>query len=227
MTDMSVEYSIVYSDRKTIRISVERDRSVIVRAPKNVSEDRIRQIVLSKVRWIKDKINAEQKYPANEVTKDFVSGESLLFLGKPYQINLVDNQEQDIIFDSKFLIRKNSAENINRLLREWYFETAKEIIIPKATNLAKTIGVSFRKIDIRNLEYRWGSCTPTNNIHFNWRLVKAPMIVIEYVIVHELTHLLERNHSADFWRRVRTAYPLSSTARSWLKTHGHNLETDF
>ncbi len=74
--------------------------------------------------------------------------------------------------------------------------------------------------------YRWGSCTPRDYVHFNWRLIKAPMVVIDYVIVHELAHLMEANHTARFWNIVRTQSPTMDKARAWLKEHGQLLEQE-
>jgi len=113
------------------------------------------------------------------------------------------------------------------MFRDWYLDAANKTIVPKVVTVAKQIGVKFNRINILDLKYRWGSCTPKDNIHFNWRLIKAPMIVIEYIIIHELTHLLESNHTPEFWSRVKTAYPASASAKKWLKEYGDELEVDF
>lgn len=79
---------------------------------------------------------------------------------------------------------------------------------------------------ISNMKYRWGSCTPHKNLNFNWRLVKAPMHVIDYVVVHELAHILEHNHSPRFWQHIRTQIPRFELSKDWLKRHGE-CEHDF
>jgi predicted metal-dependent hydrolase len=86
--------------------------------------------------------------------------------------------------------------------------------------------VMFGKAKIVDNRYRWGSCTVKNNVHFNWRLIKAPMFVIDYVIVHELAHLLEVNHTPRFWSIVRTHTPTMDRAKAWLKEHGRVLEEE-
>ena len=83
------------------------------------------------------------------------------------------------------------------------------------------------KILISDLKYRWGSCTPKDNLNFNWRLIKAPMFVIDYVIVHELTHLMESNHTAQFWNIIEAQLPDSQKAKDWLKEHGAIIEESF
>lgn len=224
---MEFTYTTVYSNRKTVSIIVERDRSIVVRAPLNTEKAKIEEIVDKKKYWIREKIEHYQKYPSVKQKMEFVSGESLLHLGKPYPLIVVEDDFEGVRFDNKFVISRNSQKRASEILHEWYFRSAAEVILPRAIHLANRIGVSYNKITIRDLKYRWGSCTPKDNIHFNWRLVKAPMNVAEYIIVHELTHLLEANHSQEFWLRVRAAYPMYPEARKWLKDSGHQLETDF
>lgn len=224
---MNIDYSIVYSDRKTISIIIERDRRVIVRAPKNASKDRIYDEVNKRKRLIQRKINYSQKYPIVFQTKEFVSGESLMYLGKNYKLFVVDEDIEGVSFDNKFFISKENQDRANELFKKWYQREATKIIIPKSEQIAGQIGVKYNSINILDLKYRWGSCTPKDNIHFNWRLIKAPMNVIEYIIVHELTHLLEANHTPEFWNRVSTQLPSYSKAKNWLKEYGDLLEVDF
>jgi predicted metal-dependent hydrolase len=156
-----------------------------------------------------------------------VSGETLLYLGKNYKLYVTENLNESIVFDSKFFIDKRHQIKANKLFKEWYMKSATEIIVPKAIAIAKQLGVSYKKINILDLKYRWGSCTPNDNIHFNWRIIKAPMTVIEYIIVHELSHLLEANHTPKFWNRVAVMQPNFEKAKSWLKEFGYELEIDF
>jgi predicted metal-dependent hydrolase len=224
---MDINYSIVYSKRKTISIIVERDRSVIVRAPENTSAGFIDKEIQKRKRLLQSKIEHNQKYPFVKQIKEFVSGESLLFLGKQYKLYVLDEPLDGIHFDNKFFISKQNQKIANALFKEWYITTASKLIIPRAQEIASKIGVSYDNINILDLKYRWGSCTPKDNIHLNWRLIKAPMTVIEYIIVHELTHLLEANHTPEFWNRVAAQLPNYDKAKKWLKENGHELETDF
>ena len=102
-----------------------------------------------------------------------------------------------------------------------------EKITPKVRYHAKNMGVEYNKVLISDLKYRWGSCTPKDNLNFNWRLIKAPMFVIDYVIVHELAHLMESNHTAQFWNIIEAHLPGSQKAKDWLKEHGAILEESF
>jgi predicted metal-dependent hydrolase len=224
---MKIEYSIVYSERKTLSIIVERDRSVIVRAPINTKPEVIDKEVQKRNRLLVKKIEHNQKYPEIKGIKEFVSGETLMYLGKNYKLFVVEDGIEGVQFDNKFFIGINSQLEANKLFREWYIKSAEEIVVPKAMQIAKKIGVSYNNINIVDLKFRWGSCTPKDNIHLNWRLIKAPMTVIEYIIVHELTHLLEANHTPEFWNRVAAQLPTYDKAKTWLKENGHEIETDF
>lgn len=224
---MQIQYSIRYSDRRTLSIIVERDRSVVVRAPFNTAVEVIEREIGKRKFMLFQKINHPQKYERPKPRKEFVSGESLLYLGKHYKMEVVQNGPHEVQFDHKFYISKSHQKKAHRLLRDWYIMRAEEKIVPKIKFHAKNLGVKYKAIRILDLKYRWGSCTPKDNINFNWRLIKAPMNVINYVIVHELTHLIESNHTDKFWNIVSIQQPDYLKAKKWLKEHGQLLETDF
>jgi len=224
---MEFEYEIKYSNRKTVNISVERDRSVIVRVPEGLSKEKIKSIVQSKENWINDKIKHEQKYPVKLEPKEFVSGETLMYLGKNYQLSVVDKIIEGVEFNQRFLISKSNQKNANKLLKDWYMKRAQLKIEQRVKLFAQHLGVSFNNIKISDMKFRWGSCTPNNNIIFNWRLIKAPLYVLDYLIVHELAHLLEPNHTPKFWNIVSIQVPQYMKAKKWLKEKGYLLEIDF
>ena len=224
---MKLDYKIQYSNRKTLNISVERDRSVIVRAPENLSTERIEEIVQSKRNWIKDKINHAQKYPVDFKAKEFVSGEALLYLGRNYQLLVIDEDFEGIRFNQSFTISKSNQKNANQLFKEWYLAKALEKIKPLAKKYASNLGVVYNGCKTSEMKYRWGSCTPKNNIIFNWRIVKAPVYVLEYLVAHELVHLIENNHTPEFWNILSIQVPNYEKAKKWLKEKGQLLEIDF
>jgi predicted metal-dependent hydrolase len=224
---MQIEYSIKYSNRKTLSIIVERDRSIVVRAPMNTSKEVIEKEINKRKFLLFQKINNPQKYESPKPRKEFVSGESLLFLGKHHKMEVVQEEIGGIQFDNKFYISKVNQDIAEQLFKDWYFKQAEEKIIPKVTFHAKNLGVKYNTIKILDLKYRWGSCTPKDNINFNWRLIKAPIFVIDYIVVHELTHLIESNHTPEFWNIVSVQLPHYNKAKDWLKDNGHLLETEF
>jgi predicted metal-dependent hydrolase len=224
---MDLVYTIKRSSRrKKLNIIVERDRSIVVHAPEGVSDEKIRQVVDSKRQWIYEKINHPQKYQdlPHPPGKELVSGESALYLGRQYRIELVKTGLSEIQFTQRFLIPAAREEKREDVLREWYISKAKEKIIPRVKHHARELGVNFAEVKIVDNRYRWGSCTVKNNVNFNWRLIKAPMFVIDYVIIHELAHLIEPNHTPRFWNIVRAQSPTKEKAKAWLKENGQLLE---
>ena len=226
---MDTAYTIKRSSkRRKLTITVERDRSVIVHAPESTSAETIREVVESKRQWIYEKTTHAQKYEerSHPPGKELVSGESALYLGHEYQVEVIPTDSTEIRFEQRFFIPASLAGERRSVLRNWYVNRAKERILPKVKSIAAMLGVEFAGAKIVDSRFRWGSCTVKSNVNLNWRLIKAPMFVIDYVIVHELAHLLEANHTPRFWNIVRTHAPRMEKARSWLRENGQILEQD-
>lgn len=226
---MVLSYEIRRSaKRRNVTITVERDRTVVVHAPVGVPEDKLRQLVDGKRQWLFEKLNDAQKYQPlpHAPGKELVNGESALYLGRAYRIELVDVADTVVRFTGKFLIPRSRSGERKRVLRQWYMQRAKEKILPRVTLHARNLGVSYGQARISDSRFRWGSCTPGNNLNFNWRLIKAPMFAVDYVIVHELAHLIESNHTPRFWNIVGSQLPSMDRARNWLREHGHSLEEE-
>ena len=124
-------------------------------------------------------------------------------------------------------IRCRLTANLKEAFRQWFVDSAKRRIPLRVRHYAEKIGVLYNSVVISDMKYRWGSCTPNENLSFNWRLIKAPMHVIDYVVVHELAHLLEHNHGPRFWQHVKTQIPNFEASKNWLKGQGQCLEDDF
>lgn len=226
---MDLAYTIKRSPkRKKLTITVERDRSVVVHAPEGTTEEKIQEVVESKRQWIYEKTRHDQKY--REVPhppgKEMVNGESALYLGRHYQIEIATDGATEIRFNQRFMIPATYAGGQKKALRSWYFDRAKKKILPRVKSFANVLGVEFDNARIVDNRYRWGSCTTKDNVNFNWRLIKAPMYVLDYVIVHELTHLLEANHTPRFWNIVRAQSPNMEKAKQWLRENGQILEEE-
>ena len=224
---MEFTYTIQRSaKRRKLTITVERDRSVVVHAPEGKSDEKIQQVVESKRQWIYEKIGHPQKYQdlPHPPGKELISGESALYLGRQYRIEMVKTGLSEIQFAKRFLIPAVNGKKRAEALREWYIRKAKEKIISRVKLHARELGVNFADVKIVDNRYRWGSCTVNNNVNFNWRLIKAPMFVIDYVIIHELAHLIETNHTPKFWNIVRAQSSTMQKAKEWLKENGQLLE---
>ncbi len=222
---MTLDFQVVHSERKTIRITVERDRKVIVRAPKRASEQAVNAAVESKRFWIWQKVRDPHKYPDPAPRKEYVPGETFFFLGQQYGLSLAGTDRGVIqLAGREFVMNAADRRNGDAVFRSWYLAQAKEKMRPRIAALAAEMGVAYSRIWVRDLKYRWGSCTPGGTLSFNWRIIQAPMIVVDYLIVHELSHVLEPNHSQDFWNIVAVHVPSWQRARAWLKQNGGMLE---
>jgi predicted metal-dependent hydrolase len=214
--------------RKKLTITVERDRAVVVRAPAGATDGDIDRAVIAKRQWIKKKVQHPQKYNArtHPPGKEVVSGESAPYLGREYRIELSQTASDEVEFDQKFLVPSARQARRHQVLKKWYMARAKEKILDRVTHHARSLGVSVKAAKIVDSRYRWGSCTVNDNVNFNWRLIKAPMFVIDYVVVHELAHLLESNHTSRFWGIVRANTGSMEKAKRWLLEHGQMLEEE-
>lgn len=222
-------FDIVRSPRrKKLTITVERDRTIIVHAPAATSDQEVRRIIDCKRQWILSKLRHPQKYKERPPApgKEVVNGESAPYLGKDYRIELVDTNSGEVEFNRNFLVPPGYQAKRREVLRGWYIAQAEQKILTRVDHHARDLGVIFKASRIVDNRYRWGSCTPGDNIHLNWRLIKAPMFVIDYVIVHELAHLLEANHTSIFWSIIRAKAPTMEKAKAWLKENGQLLEED-
>jgi len=221
-----LEYTIQRSaKRHKLTITVERDRSVVVHAPEGISDEKIRRAVDSKRQWIYEKTGHPQKYRdlPHPPGKELVSGESALYLGRQYRIEVIKIDLAEVQFAQRFFIPATQGKKRAEALRGWYVGKAKEKIVPRVKGHARRLGVDVAGVRIVDNRYRWGSCTLKNNVNFTWRLIKAPMFVIDYVIIHELAHLIESNHTPRFWNIVRAQAPTMDKAKAWLKENGQLL----
>ncbi len=224
---MDLKYTIVRSPkRRKLTITVERDRIVVVHAPSATPEEKIRRVVEAKRQWIFEKIRHAQKYDElpHPPGKELVNGESALYLGRNYRIEIAATDSDEIEFAQKFFVPANLAHRKLEAFRGWYIARAEEKVPPRARYHARRLGVEFAEAKIVDNRYRWGSCTINSNLTFNWRLIKAPMTVIDYVVVHELAHLIEPNHTPRFWNIVKAQIANMDKPKQWLREHGQLLE---
>jgi predicted metal-dependent hydrolase len=226
---IELEYQTVPSPkRKKLTITVERDRTIIVHAPQGTSEEEVRRVMDAKRQWILTKLRHPQKYQdrLHPPGKEVVNGESAPYLGTDYRIEVTETASGEIEFSHIFMVPVVHQAKRREVLRDWYIARAGEKILPRVEQHARELGVRFAAAKIVDNRYRWGSCTVNDNVNFNWRLIKAPMFVINYVIVHELAHLIEANHTSRFWSIVRANTPSMEKAKAWLKEHGQILEEE-
>ena len=214
---------IIRSKRKTIALQINDDSSLIVRAPFNTSVEIINQVILKHKGWVERKRNELHSRNLRLAQKVYSNGEGFLYIGNYYQLKLVDHQDIPLIFDDAFYLSRKYLFRANQILIEWYRKKAYEKICERVNCFAKDRGLKYNKVKITNARRRWGSCSSQGNLNFSWRLIMAPLPVLDYVIIHELVHLTEKNHSQAFWGKVMLLMPDYEEQKNWLKRNGYLL----
>jgi predicted metal-dependent hydrolase len=217
---------IVRSKRKTIAIIVQRDGKVMVRAPLRVAERTIQAFIESKSDWISEKKLQAAQQVGLQVRK-FAEGEMFLLLGKEIPLRLVDSQQAALsLQDSYFCFSHRALPNALAVFEHWYKEQARQVLTGRVRLFAAQHGFGYDKVRITSARTRWGSCSSRGTLSFTWRLVMAPLAVVDYVVLHELAHLKIQNHSAVFWAEVARLMPDYKRHRDWLKKNGRSLTLD-
>ncbi|TAL25958.1 MAG: M48 family peptidase [Nitrospirae bacterium] len=214
--------------KKTVALQIQPNSTVVVLSPYFLDKDKIKEIVRKRAGWIMQKQEKIKKLNAEMPVKEFVSGESFPYLGREYRLKIIKAKDEKCdsckLMSGRFYVEINNkfsdraaSKVVKEKLLEWYVERAKEKIIERTQRYSKLIGIAPGNIIIRNQEKRWGSCSHSGALRFNWKVIMAPLSVLDYVIVHELCHLIHRNHSADFWHKVSSFIPDYKKKREWLK----------
>lgn len=211
---------LLRSRRRTIGLEITRDAKLVVRAPFRVSLEDIQKLVLRKANWIYEKINFVRQYKIQSPPKEFVNGESFYYLGMPYQFKLIDKGAIRLTQYLEF--PKTLLWDAKQHLIQWYKTIAYEKIKERVDWYSKIIGLSYSTVKISGARKRLGSCGVRGNLNFSWRLIMAPLEIVDYVVVHELIHLYERSHSHVFWNKVRGVLPDYKEKESFLK-HNYRL----
>jgi predicted metal-dependent hydrolase len=210
----TIDYEIIYSRRKTLGITIYPDQCVIVRAPQGTPLAEIEAIVQKKGSWIIKKQHAFAEYPPPLPPRRYVSGETHLYLGRHYRLQVIEDKDERVTLTNPLLylhVRdKKDRQRKQKLLTEWYRQQAK-IIFPERLDVvyprAKRHGIPYPQMKIRLMKSRWGSCSTKGSISLNLRLIQTPKACIDYVILHELAHLKEHNHSRAYYNLLDQLLP--------------------
>ena len=223
MTEIKID-KIIRSKRRTIALEVSRDATLIVRAPYRTPLDFIEKVVFKKRFWIKEKQEFVRDRCKKVIPKKFVSGEGFLYLGDMYKLEFVDVMNMPIVFDSSFKIAHKNYDIAKEILITWYKAQAYQKISERVNWHSSLSSLKYNKIKLSDARKRWGSCSAKGNLNFSWRLIMAPLRVIDYVVVHELAHLEEKNHSKRFWNKIKIMLPDYEQYKDWLKENRYLLD---
>jgi len=214
---------IIRSKRRTLGLEISQDARLIIRAPYEVSLHDVQKVVFEKSSWIKAKQKIARQRCLQKMPRNFLERENFLYLGESYPLIILENSKSPFLFDKEFRLMRKYLSSAQRLFVDWYKKQADLKIKERLNFYSELLGCKYNKFAVSNAKRRWGSCNSKGNIYINWRLIMAPPLILDYVVVHELVHLRERNHSKKFWGRVGKVYADYKDKRRWLKENGYLL----
>lgn len=226
-TYKDIEYTLRRSERKTASVYVERDGEVSVFVPQELSDNQVEELLEGKRKWIYRNQAEWNDLNAARVQREYVNGEGFLYLGRTYRLKLVDGQESRLVLrDGHFclLSENGSAPNPDAAFKDFYREKGKVRISDRVTFFEERMGVESKSVKIMELKNRWASCTADGNLNFNWKCMMAPPTVLDYIVVHELAHLICPNHTKAFWNEVDKVMPDYGDRKEWLRVHGAGMD---
>lgn len=214
---------LVRAKRRTIAIIIERDGSLTVRAPRRATLGDIEKFIHEKTDWI---LRTREKVKSSILEtpkKKYIEEEQFLYLGNLYELRLVPPQRPALKFDNGFTLGSAAQPRGEMVFTKWYRKQASLVIAERVSKFSKQYGFTPNQVKITSAKTRWGSCSGNGNLNFTWRLIMAPLEVVDYVVVHELVHLRVKDHSQNFWGNVEGIMPEYKMYRKWLRENGSRL----
>lgn len=212
--------------RKTADIRVE-EGAVFIVVPVSTSVEKIDQLLVAKRQWIKEKM-ALQHELAPATNKQFVSGEAFPYLGRNYRLKVERGPFAPVkLLQGRLVVQVSEGSQQPHMIRNalvrWYKRQAEQKLRQKVTRYAPKVGVEPAGVGIKSFKARWGSCTARGKLEFNWKIMMAPNRKVDYVVIHELCHLIHHDHSPEFWRELARVMPDYQHCREWLRKNAHEL----
>ena len=210
---------------KSMSIKVNQ-KLVNINVPFFLSNKSIKQLIHKKISWIKKQLIIQEK-TQSFVKKEYIDDEIFLYLGEIYKLRIIINKKYSVNIKDNYLIVNVDNElnfsKIKKLIKDWFFERSNTYLKEQTYYFAKKNDLIINSVNVKEYKARWGSCSSDGKISYNWRLIMAPPRIIEYVIIHELMHLKEHNHSKKYWQHVKSIYPNIKDAKEWLMYNGQIL----
>lgn len=212
---------IVRSHRRSLSLSINKHGELIVRAPKRLSLDHIMRYIKEKEQWI---ISKQKEIESRlSINKDVINYNEILFLGKKYKIKYSNAIKKIELVEDGLLVPAKYTNEIAPRLKKWLHSMASKILCERIEYLASVMQVDYASVTICNNKTRWGSCDSSRNIKLNLRLVSLPHKIIDFVIIHELAHIIEFNHSKDFYKIISLVQPSYKLQQKNLKEYDYLL----
>jgi len=214
---------IVRSKRKTIAIVISKDGIITIKCPTRANERVIDELVEKKKNWIIKKLSMVQN--RNVVERVYKDGSVVHLFGEEFLIKYMPNFKYAMKYSKNVIyIADDLNNNVKKYLPKLIQHIAKPRLNNRTMDFAKIMNANVPVVKVSNAKGRWGSCSSFGSINLNWRLAFAPLDVVDYVIIHELAHLFQPNHSKKFWDIVKKYCPDYKAKLDWLKKYGYTLE---
>jgi predicted metal-dependent hydrolase len=212
--------------RRTVDLIVDRFGDLVINVPEALPSRDVEAIVRRKQEWIYTKLNQKEIVLRPGESKEYVTGEGFHYLGKKYRLKLFDPEAPNRdapplrLLNGRFWLSRSAAlEGRDHFVR-WYTRQGLKWITSAVDVLQERVGARPRSINVRDLKYRWGSCNAGGDAYFHWRVILLPPSIIRYLIIHELVHLDEHNHSPVFYERLAQVAPEYPLVEAWLEANG-------
>lgn len=197
---------IIRTNRHSLALTINEKGELIVHAPKNMPMFEIVNFIEKKEDWISQKTES-----INDIltkNKNIVEYREIFFLGKRYKVVETKGVDSPYITKDSILIGQCKTQTKKqKMLKDWYLQNVDDVLMPRVQKLVEFMKLKYKSINIINSKAKWGMCDSKQNLYFNWKLLMLSPEIVDYVIIHELSHLLELNHSPKFWRIVGAVLP--------------------
>jgi predicted metal-dependent hydrolase len=209
--------------RRTLALEVAAGK-VVVRAPSGADPERVAAFVYSRWDWVEDKLQLQRLRLQEVPARTFSSGERLPYLGCDHELVVSRSTVAGMRAQhGQLLLCLPARARADVAVRRWYLQQARQILGEKTAACARRLGVSVADMTLRQTKTKWGHCTRSGRIQYNWLIILAPEAVVDYLVAHEVSHRVHLNHSPAFWQTVASLCPDYLHLRQWLKRHGHTL----
>ena len=222
-----IQYTLHRKDSdQAADIYIERDGHIAIYVPQSFDDNAVNRLIESKRYWIYKQLEQWQELNAQRRTREYVNGESFLYLGRNYRLKIVPDQPQPLLLEGEYFLlsegalKKGPQENF----KSFYREAGQELLAERIALYKDAMNVEINGVRVMELHHRWASCSADGTLNFHWKVMMAPLKVIDYLVVHELAHRKQPDHSALFWEEVKKVLLDYEDRKHWLELYGSSLD---